>query len=101
MVVLSIVAHSSEHTVYFESPIPKPHFVSLLSCSLYNSWHNLKQDDEVAYQRNNEEGLRRGRRIHQGNYNFKTLADILTKSVANSDDVEETPLKFTTHETSH
>ena len=67
MVVLSIVTHSSEHTVYFNSPIPKPRFVNLISCTLYNSWCNLKQDGLVAYKRKNKEGLIRGRRIKQGN----------------------------------
>lgn len=96
MVVLSIDTHSSEHTVYFDSPIPKPRFVSLLSCSLYNSWHNLTQAGSVAYKRNNAGSLR-GRRIVEGNFNFETLADILAKSVANPKDGEEIPLKFTTH----
>ena len=84
MVVLSIVTHSSEHTVYFDSPIPKPRFVRLISCTLYNSWYNLKQDGSVAYKRKNKEGVLklRGRRIKPENYNFKTLADILTRSVA-------------------
>jgi len=30
--------------VYFEEQIPKVHFIRLLSCSLYNSWHTLKNE---------------------------------------------------------
>ena len=41
MVVLTIVASSNDHTVYFDHPIPKPNYIKLLSCSLYNSWYNL------------------------------------------------------------
>lgn len=37
MVVLTIVA-----PVQFEHPIEKPTYIRLLSCSLYNSWYNLK-----------------------------------------------------------
>ena len=39
MVVLTIVAPSNDHT---EHPIEKPTYITLLSCSLYNSWYNLK-----------------------------------------------------------
>ena len=44
MVVLTIVAQNNGETVYFEEPLPKVHFIRLLSCSLYNSWHNLKNE---------------------------------------------------------
>ena len=29
-------------TIYFDSPLPKMHFMKLLSCSLYNSWDTIK-----------------------------------------------------------
>jgi len=44
MVVLTIVAQNNGEIVYFEEPLPKVHFIRLLSCSLYNSWHNLKNE---------------------------------------------------------
>jgi len=34
MVVLTIVAKNNGETLYFEQPIPKVHFIRLLSCSL-------------------------------------------------------------------
>ena len=43
MVVLTIVMQNNGETVYFDTPIPQVHFMKLLSCSLYNSWHNLKK----------------------------------------------------------
>ena len=43
MVLLTIIAPSSEHTIYFDQPIRKPSYLRLLGCSLYNSWHNLKK----------------------------------------------------------
>ena len=48
MVVLTVVMPSNEYTVYFDQPIPKPNSVRLLSCSLYNSWYNLKRTGEIA-----------------------------------------------------
>ena len=47
MVVLSVVTHSNPHTVYFDQPIPQPNYIRLLSCSLYNSWYNLKEEGEI------------------------------------------------------
>ena len=38
MVVLTIVTQKNGDTVYFDMPIPKVHFMKLLSCSLFNSW---------------------------------------------------------------
>ena len=42
MVVLTIVTQKNGDTVYFDSPLPKVHFMKLLSCSLYNSWDTIK-----------------------------------------------------------
>ena len=44
MVLLTIVTNSNPHTLYFDHPIEKPSYIRLLSASLYNSWHNLKEE---------------------------------------------------------
>ena len=44
MVLLSVVTTSNPHTLYFGHPIEKPSYIRLLSASLYNSWHNLKEE---------------------------------------------------------
>ena len=41
MVVLTIVTQKNGETIYFDEPIPQVHYMRLVSCSLYNSWHNL------------------------------------------------------------
>ena len=43
MVVLTIVRQKNGETVYFSPPLPKVHFMKLLSCSLYNSWDTVKK----------------------------------------------------------
>ena len=48
MVLLTVVTTSNPHTLYFDHPIEKPNYIRLLSASLYNSWHNLK-DEAVIY----------------------------------------------------
>ena len=44
MVLLPVVTTSNPHTLYFDHPIEKPNYIRLLSASLYNSWHNLKEE---------------------------------------------------------
>ena len=41
MVVLTIVTKKNGETFFFDEPLPKAHFMKLVSCSLYNSWNNL------------------------------------------------------------
>lgn len=47
MVVLTVVIPQNGHTVYFDEPIPKTDYIRLISCSLFNSWHNLKETGEI------------------------------------------------------
>jgi len=47
IVVLTIVAQKNGETVYFDEPIPQVHFMRLVSCSLYNSWHNLNRVEQI------------------------------------------------------
>ena len=49
MVILTVVTTKNPHTVYFEpQPIQKPSYIRLLSCSLYNSWFNLKEEGAIT-----------------------------------------------------
>ena len=44
MVLLTIVAPSNPHTVYFDHDISNPNYIRLLSVSMYNSWYNLEEN---------------------------------------------------------
>ena len=44
MVLLTVVTNSNPHTLYFDHPIEKPSYIRLLSASLCNSWHTLKEE---------------------------------------------------------
>jgi len=48
MVVLTIVTQKNGETIYFEEPIPKVHFMKLISCNLYNSWDTLKKEGSAT-----------------------------------------------------
>ena len=49
MVLLTVVTTSNPHTLYFDHPIEKPSYIRLLSVSLCNSWHNLKENASMVY----------------------------------------------------
>jgi len=74
MVVLTIVAQNNGETLYFEEPIPKVHFMKLLSCSLYSSWHNLEKEGSAALGNpDSAQGLSVAK-IPPGHYTLESLA---------------------------
>ena len=77
MVVLTVVMPSKEYTVYFDQPIPKPNYVRLMSCSLYNSWHNLKRNGEVDVF-NDDHTASTIIKLTPGHYSLETTAKYLS-----------------------
>ena len=47
MTILTIITNANGHTVYFKEPIKNFQFIKLVSCSLFNSWKNLKENGEI------------------------------------------------------
>ena len=90
MVVLTIVAQKNGETIYFDPPIPQVHYMKLVSCSLYNTWHNLTKVGTVFYNKTvNHNNTRQiyAAQIPQGHYNLVSLVKELKSSIAekNSD----------------
>ena len=53
MTVLTIITNSNDHTVYFEKTLERGfEYIRLISCSLYNSWYNLKEKGEIGFVEN-------------------------------------------------
>ena len=77
MVVLTIVAKKNGETVYFDEPIPQVHFMRLVSCSLYNSWHNLKRVGLIYVDKSSVHIAS----IPQGHYNLMSLEKELKSSI--------------------
>jgi hypothetical protein len=75
MVVLTIIADSNDHTVHFEEPVEKFWYIRLLSCSFYNSWHNLKWSGEIGIFDSQDNATIK--RIPAGNYTLKSLGKAL------------------------
>ena len=74
MVVLTVVTSSNPHTVYFDQPIPQPNYIRLLSCSLYNSWYNLKKEGEIALFDDNTDNAATIIKILPGHYTLESIA---------------------------
>ena len=68
MVVLKIV------TVCFDMPIPQVHFMKLISCSLYNSWHTLKREGSAELGNKKRE---KSVSIPPGHYTLEGLAKVI------------------------
>ena len=91
MVILTVVTKENPHTVYFEpQSIQKPSYIRLLSCSLYNSWFNLKKPGKIFY--TNDKNVSVNATFFAGYYSieemakkienaFKPLGDILRTQI--------------------
>ena len=77
MVVLTIVTQKNGETVFFDEPFPKVHFMRLISCSLYNSWHNLTRVGQMSFKKS---GVILAT-IPQGHYTVDSIAKELTTSL--------------------
>ena len=75
MVVLTLVLQNNGETIFFDQAIPQVHFMKLISCSLYNSWHNLKSMGQIQLDRKMLAS------IPQGHYTYQSLAEELKQSL--------------------
>ena len=73
MVVLRICTKTNPYIVYFDQPLTKPSYIRLISCTLYNSWYNLKKRGEITWFTTspNKEGT--VLTIAPGNYDLTTI----------------------------
>jgi len=49
MVVITLVTQQNGETIYFEEPLPGASYARLLSCSFFNSWHNLGRVGRIFF----------------------------------------------------
>ena len=77
MVFLTIFLQKNGETVFLDQAIPKVHFMKLISCSLYNSWHNLMSVGQIYFK---EDGQVLAS-IPQGHYTYQSLAEELAQSL--------------------
>ena len=92
MVFLTLDAKTNGQTFFFKEKIPNPRFIRLVSCSLYNSWHTLKQRGGPFYKigkTTNKEFIR------PGHYNEDGIVKMSKKAFSDN------PLSISTHTPTH
>ena len=81
MTVLTIITNSNDHTIYFEKPLERGfEYIRLISCSLYNSWYNLKKRGEIGFVDNS--GITTTKIIPPGNYTLNSIVKKLQEIFA-------------------
>ena len=90
MVILTVVTKENPHTVYFDQPIENPSYIRLLSCSLYNSWFNLKKDGEIFY--TDEKNVKNSESIILGNYTIEVMAKTIENAFKKYGDILRTQI---------
>ena len=68
----------SSHTVYFDKPLVAPHFVTLISCSIFNSWHNLENPGRISFKKDDK--LQDGADLEPGHHTPKSLSRALEET---------------------
>ena len=72
MTILTIITNANDHTVYFEKTLERGfEYIRLISCSLFNSWYNLKERGEIGFL--DERGIRTSKVIPPGNYTLGSI----------------------------
>ena len=75
--MLTLVLQNNGETIFLDQAIPEVHFMKLISCSLFNSWHNLKSVGQIQFKEDREVLAS----IPQGHYTYQSLAEELTQSL--------------------
>ena len=82
MTILTIITNANDQTVYFENPLERGfEYIRLISCSLFNSWYNLKEKGEIGFVDNS--GITTTKRIPPGNYTLSSIGKELKEIFAN------------------
>ena len=76
MVVLTIATQENDEDIYFEDALPEANYVRLLSCSFFNSWHNMSRVGRIFFKGTNDVIAS----LPQGHYNVESIAKELKSS---------------------
>ena len=80
MTILTIITNSNDVIIYFENPLERGfEYIRLISCSLFNSWSNLKEKGEIGLV---NEGITSTMKIPPGNYTLSSIGKKLQEIFA-------------------
>ena len=86
MTILTIITNANDVIIYFENPLERGfEYIRLISCSLYNSWYNLKERGEIGFIDNS--GITTTKRIPPGHYTLSSIGKKL-EEIFNDEGVE-------------
>ena len=86
MTILTIITNANDAIIYFKNPLERGfEYIRLISCSLFNSWYNLKEKGEIGFVDNS--GITTTKRIHPGNYTLSSIGKEL-QEIFNDEGVE-------------
>ena len=91
MVIVTVVTKENPHMVYFDQPIQKPSYIRLLSCSLYNSWFNLKEGGKIFYT-NETKKFEKSVSLFPGNYTIEEMAKTIENALKKYGDILRTQI---------
>ena len=81
MTILTIITNANDQTVCFKNPLERGfQYIRLISCSLFNSWYNLKEKGEIGFVDNS--GITTTKRIPSGNYTLSSIGKKLEEIFA-------------------
>ena len=79
MTIVTIITNANDHTVYFKEPIKNFQFIKLVSCSLYNSWKNLKESGTMTISKNEDEAEKIVYQFPPGHHTLKSMLFVFQK----------------------
>ena len=80
MTILTIITNANDVIIYFENPLERGfEYIRLISCSLFNSWYNLKEKGEIGLV---NEGITSTMKIPPGNYTLSSIGKKLQEIFA-------------------
>ena len=81
MTILTIITNANDVIIYFENPLERGfEYIRLISCSLFNSWYNLKEKGEIGFVDNS--GITTTKKIPPGNYSLSSIGKKLQEIFA-------------------
>ena len=81
MTILTIITNANDVIIYFENPLERGfEYIRLISCSLFDSWYNLKEKGEIGFV--GERDITTTRIIAPGNYTLSSIGKKLQEIFA-------------------
>ena len=86
MTILSFSLNSNDETIWLDEPIENFEVIRMISCSLYNSWHNLKKRGEITVI--DDKDVHAVNRIYPGYYDLQSIIGKEIKNILEKENIK-------------